>query len=381
MRNHYDVAVIGGGPAGLAAATVLSSAGKSVALFEKQQYSFHRVCGEYLSRESIPFLRQIGLSLEWPALPAIRRLQLTTPGGLTIDRPLPLGGIGVSRYTLDGALASLAKKKGVMVLENTRVTGVSAEKQAHHITTGREAFTARVVIGAFGKRSNLDRVLGRDIPDPATSPAENYLGVKYHIRADKPADTIQLHLFPRGYCGVSTVDDGRVCFCYLSSAGNLRAAGGDVRRMEETILARNPRLAEFLSGFRSEYEEPLVISQVHLQQKPVVEHGMLMLGDAAAMIAPLTGNGMSMALRSATLAAPPVLRFLEDRITRESLEKQYAAAWRRQFSGRLRTARFLQNLLLTPRLGDYLCWMLDTFHLPLGPVISRTHGEAFSVTI
>ena len=363
----------------MAAAILLSDAGKSVVLFEKQQYPFHRVCGEYLSRESVPFLRQIGLSLDWSNLPTLTTLQLTTSGNHSITRPLPTGGLGVSRYTLDHSLAVLAKEKNVTLLENTRVIDVHPDNGIHTLVTSQETYTARVVLGAFGKRSNLDRALNRDLPDRSVSPAENYVGVKYHIQAALPPTRIQLHLFPRGYCGVSPVDGGRTCFCYLTTAENLRRSGGSIHRMEQEILAGNSNLAEYLNNFTSEYEDPLVISQIHFKKKPVVEKHILMLGDAAAMIAPLTGNGMSMALRSATLAVPFVLRFLEKRITREAMETGYAGAWEAQFSGRLRLARILQNLMFSTRTGDAVFQALETLRLPISPIIKRTHGDPFYI--
>src|SRR5215203_6879911 len=113
LATEYDVAIIGGGLAGLSCAIEMSKAGHSVVLFEKEKYPFHKVCGEYVSLESWNFLQQLGIPLKDMALPVIDTLFLSAPNGNSFTTKLRLGGFGISRHLLDLSLSVLAKKNGV----------------------------------------------------------------------------------------------------------------------------------------------------------------------------------------------------------------------------------------------------------------------------
>ena len=110
-EGEYDVSIIGGGLAGLAASILLANMGHSVALFEKEKYPFHKVCGEYISMESWNFLEELGLPLSSLQLPIVRRLLLTATNGGCFTTKLPLGGFGISRYLLDSSLAGIASRR------------------------------------------------------------------------------------------------------------------------------------------------------------------------------------------------------------------------------------------------------------------------------
>ena len=111
--NSVDVAIVGGGLAGLATSIELARKGYSVVVLEKEQYPFHKVCGEYVSMESWNYLKSLGLKLDHLQLPRIDTLQLTAPNGTELITPLQLGGFGVSRYILDQLLAKEAIGNGV----------------------------------------------------------------------------------------------------------------------------------------------------------------------------------------------------------------------------------------------------------------------------
>src|SRR5258708_37939840 len=113
----YDVIITGGGLAGLALSIQLVRAGYRVALFEKETYPFHKVCGEYISLESWNFLEELGLPLSDWGLPVIRRVLISAPNGESIEQELPLGGFGISRYKIDAALAGIGRARGVILHE------------------------------------------------------------------------------------------------------------------------------------------------------------------------------------------------------------------------------------------------------------------------
>ena len=373
----YDVAIIGGGLAGLALSIQLAGMGHRVILFEKEQYPFHKVCGEYISLESWNFLVSLGLELNKMNLPMISRLQVSGVNGKMSEHKLPLGGFGLSRYQLDHSLATIARAAGVTVLENSKVNNLRFDDPVFHVETSRKIYSAKVACGSFGKRSNIDIRWNRNFILAAKNRLNNYIAVKYHIKTNFPGDTIALHNFNNGYCGIVRIEEDKCCLCYLTTAANLQRSRGSVSELEQTILARNPHLKHVFLNSEFLYEEPLTISQISFDKKKQVENHVLMVGDAAGMITPLCGNGMSMALHGSKLAAAQIDLFLQNRNTREIMEQEYILQWKRHFSNRLRTGRRVQRLFGHKWITNYFISLARRFPGLVDSLIRQTHGKPF----
>jgi flavin-dependent dehydrogenase len=368
--------VLGGGLAGLAAALDLAGRGQRVVVVERRQYPFHRVCGEYVSNEVLPYLRRLGADPAELAPAAISRFELSSPAGRVLRSPLDLGGFGISRYRLDDFLYERALGAGVEFVLPATVADVEFDAAAdlHHVTLadGRH-LQARLVLGTYGKRAALDRQLGRAFFGQRSP----YLGVKYHLRLPGfGRDVIALHNFRDGYAGISAVEDDRLCFCYLTTRANLKTAGS-LPALETEVLARNPRLADILGSAEHLYAQPEVINEISFAAKTCVEQHVLMVGDAAGLITPLCGNGMAMALHGAALAAPLVEAFLRGQLPRPVLEATYARTWRQHFAGRLQVGRAVQRLFGEPRLSELVVGGLRHWPAAVRALMRRTHGTEF----
>lgn len=377
----YDTAIIGGGLAGLALSIQLSRAGHSVVLIEKEKYPFHKVCGEYISLESWNFLMSLGLSLNEMDLPVIDTLLLTSPHGKTFSTSLPLGGFGISRYALDSSLAQLAIQNGVLLLQETRADEVSFDGVYHIRVSAKGAIpspvmSAKVCCAAYGKRSNLDVRWKRGFLQSMDRKLDNYIAVKYHLKTDWPSNTIGLHNFENGYCGISKIEGDDYCLCYMTKAEALRKSG-TIRQLEEDVLYKNPSLRKLLSNTTRDNAFPITISQISFSQKSQVEDGILMLGDAAGMITPLCGNGMSMALHSSKMAFTLVQDFLLGRISRSEMEKQYRQRWSSLFSTRLKMGRTLQRYFGKGYTTELFVGVFRAFPFLAKPVVKLTHGQPF----
>lgn len=373
----YDVIIAGGGLAGLGLSIQLARAGYRVALFEKETYPWHKVCGEYVSLESWNFLEELGLPLSDWNLPIIHTLLMSAPNGLSLQHELPLGGFGISRYRLDAALAEIARTEGVEIYESTRVSDIKFEKESFTVQTSNGNFSARVACGTFGKRSNLDVRWKRTFIRKRSTRLNNYVGVKYHVSANLPADQIALHHFPNGYCGISKIEDNRYCLCYMTTAANLQASGNSIAEMEATILRRNPYLNELFSSTERLYQQPVTIAQISFEKKTQVEDHVLMIGDAAGMVAPLSGNGMSMALHGSKIAFDCIDEFLKGEIARYQMEQEWIDRWNKQFGRRLRMGRFLQRWFGTVTRTNLLLYSLKPFPKLVSFLIRQTHGQPF----
>lgn len=376
-KQITDIAIIGGGLAGLSLAIQSAKAGYSVILFEKEHYPFHKVCGEYISFESWDFLQSLGVPLNSMNLPVIKQLQVSSPNGTLFQHALPLGGFGISRYKLDHLLAALAAEAGVTILQETKVNDIQFENNQFHLQSTNGNFTAKVAAGCFGKRSNLDVKWKRNFITQKTNQLSNYVAVKYHIRHHHPADTIALHNFENGYCGISKIEDDRSCLCYLTTASNLSRSNNSITEMEKNILQRNPHLQQLFSDAEFLYPAPITISQISFNKKQQVEDHVLMLGDAAGLITPLCGNGMSMAMHASKLAFEQVHSFLSDNCSRKVMEENYTAVWQQQFSGRLRTGRLIQSMFGKPLITKLFVQSVKTMPFLAKPLIGLTHGHSF----
>jgi flavin-dependent dehydrogenase len=377
QTEDFDMAIIGGGLAGLSTAIQLARKNYHVVLFEKEQYPFHKVCGEYISLESWNFLIGLGLDLQKLGPSKIDKLEISSPSGKTIHHPLVPGGFGISRYLLDYSLQEIAKQAGVRIEENCKVTDVRFEEERFELVTASGNYSAKVAAGCYGKRSNLDIRWKRPFAIARKNKLNNYVGVKYHVKSLQATGIISLHNFSGGYCGLVKIEGDKFCLCYLTNARNLQQVKGNIHDLEQRILSQNPQLKDILATATVLYREPLTISQISFDPKSQVEDHMLMIGDAAGMITPLCGNGMSMALHASKLAAKTSDRFLKGEIARSEMEKAYTRAWKRQFSRRLMAGRLIQRLFGSSRLTNLFVALVKPFPGLVGFLIRQTHGESF----
>jgi flavin-dependent dehydrogenase len=373
----FTVAVIGGGLAGLSLSILLGRAGYKTILFEKEKYPFHKVCGEYISLESWSFIERLGLNLSGLGLPIIKKLVVSSPNENVIETKLDLGGFGISRFFLDNELKKIALETGVIIYEETKVTDVSFDDEIFSVQyNGGEVFS-KIVAGSFGKRSNLDLKWNRNFVKEKPNKLNNYIGVKYHVKNNHAADTIALHNFHNGYCGISKIENGKSCLCYLTTAKNLKDSHNSIKEMEEKILFKNFFLRKIFVESEFIFEEPVTISQISFEKKSRIENRVFMLGDAAGMIAPLCGNGMSMALHSSKIAFENIHLFLTGRISREVMESNYIKTWNKEFELRLRNGRMIQRFFGKEKLTNFFIGIIKPFPFIINHLVKATHGKTF----
>src|SRR5690606_11902005 len=215
----------------------------------------------------------------------------------------------------------------------------------------------------------------RALARPSFNRRSPYVAVKRHFRGPFPDSLVGLHAIPGGYCGISPVEDDLVNVCYLTRAETLKRLGS-VRGFNEQGLHANPLLRRYLEPLIPAID-PLVVSQLDFDAKPLVSRHVLMLGDAAGSIHPLCGNGMAMALRAADVVAPLVLSFLDGHLSRNSLERRYALAWQTAFRQRRFVGRWLQPLLESRTWSEGACATAICFPNLTTNLIRRTHGQSF----
>lgn len=354
-ENRYDVAIIGAGPAGSSAAIKLAGRGIRVALFEARTFPHDKLCGEFLSPECKGLLGELGLIDTLLAMnPArINSARITAPDGESWQTGLPGEAWGLSRNWLDAGLARHAQSRGVDLWEGHTVKNIAGNlaegfQIEGHSPERRFRVLSRTVIGAFGKRSALDRALGRDFI--ATS--QPFLALKAHFEGPALSDRVELHAFPGGYCGISAIEDDTKTVCMLVHLPVFQqicgVRGYAVEKFIEWIQTQNDHLRAWFAAARMIQTDWISISQVPFVSKQVVVNDIPMIGDSAALIAPLLGDGIAVALEGGIMLADYVAEYLNGVISAQALKSLYRAAWGRKFSGRLRLGRLLQSIMLRP---------------------------------
>lgn len=356
------VGIIGGGIAGLALSIDLAQRGVEAVVFEKKRYPNHKVCGEYVSAESSNYLSSLGVMQEMEDCPRINRLVVSSPSGKLFNTQMKVGGIGISRYKFDDLLFKKAIERGVQFVFEE----VTHSKEESIQTKERVYEGFNQIVGAYGKRSNLDVKWDRNFANKAKNRLNQWVGIKYHIKYDGIDDkTIALHNFDHGYCGISKVEADITCLCYLVSSKMLK--NRNIEQLEEEILSLNPFLKSILNRSQILYDKPLAISQISFDKKELNYGEVQFIGDAAGLITPLCGNGMSLALRSAQMMAKS--------ITEEGFN--YSTQWQKTIAPQLKWGRRIQAGFGSPILTELL--VLTCKLIPgLGRfLVSKSHGEEF----
>ena len=369
-KNKYDVIILGGGLGGLTTAIHLAKANVKICLIERNTYPHHKVCGEYISNEVLPYLNSLGIDPFLLGAKRITKFEITNEKGFPLKAKLPLGGFGISRYALDNLLFENLNNKAKILFDT--VEKVVFEENSFSVTTqNKDILKADFVVGAFGKRSNIDTFLKRKFIQQ-NSP---WLAVKAQYEYNFPEDIVALHNFNGGYCGLSKIETNAVNACYLTTFKSFKEYG-DITTFQNKELSRNPNLEKFFNEAKLIFKKPLTISQISFQKKEPVENHIFMIGDSAGLIHPLCGNGMAMAIKSAQIFSELFIReFQEYSVNRNKLEVEYMQQWKNEFEKRLKTGRVIQNVLMNPLASKVGFSLAKTFPAIIPHLIKKTHGS------
>jgi menaquinone-9 beta-reductase len=344
ITNTFDLAVIGGGPAGTSAAIAAARGGAHVLLVERGRLPRQRVCGEFVSAESLDLLA--GLLRETasgllPHAPRIAEARLFFDGH-SISAPVDPTAASIARYDLDETLWNAAAQAGVHAKLETTVDRIAGEGP-FTLSTSAGDFQAHAVIDASGRWSNLRAQSTSGNPNAGNK----WLGLKAHYDEPNPHLSVDLYFFEGGYCGVqpvavtsAPVGEHRVNACAMVRS--------DVARTLPEVFALHPDLRERARHWRP-LMEPVSTSPLVFREPEPARSNILQAGDAAGFVDPFVGDGISLALRSGALAADCLAPFLRQEIPLSEATADYAQAYRRRLLPVFRASSMLRRLFSLPR--------------------------------
>jgi menaquinone-9 beta-reductase len=338
----YDLAVIGGGPAGAAAAITSARQGHRVLLLERGKYPRHKVCGEFVSAESLGILRSllsgtVLLGRQWEKLARIGRGRLFVDGTV-LEAPIDPPAASISRIDLDFALWEAALNAGVDARQQQTVASVS--HPAHFvISTGSNTFESRSVIDASGRWSSLSapRSVRSDLN------GGKYLGLKAHFSEATPAESVDLYFFEGGYCGVQPLTN-------VGTENHINACAmvrSDRASSLLEVFACHPALRGRSTHWKQVTET--VTTAPLIFRRPEPEHNQTLLaGDAAGFVDPFVGDGISLALRSGVMAANSLETFLVRGETLDNACQHYRRTYLHNLLPVFRTSSRIRRLFSLP---------------------------------
>ncbi len=325
---HVDVAIIGGGMAGLAAANRLVDQNVQVMLIEEKTYPSHRVCGEFYSPECVAMLMQWGVS--FPI--AITEARFFA-GNYSCQFTLKAPARGISRYTIDEHLAKRVRDRGGIVLDGVRVvTHKSLENEQYHVLelSSQETVCAKQVIISTGRHSPF----AQKHWEPFTPGPTPYIGIKMHFSGIAPCDYVEMHAARGAYVGISSIEDGKTNVACLAKTNIVQKQGGPEQFMDR-LIADTSSLHKTLGGATKLFPRYLTCGVPRFGKRNTPHaSGVYYIGDVAGAITPLCGDGLGMAVTGGIMAADYALK---------NDWHGYAIAWSRRYRGRLLVGQVLQS--------------------------------------
>ncbi|MGH9482036.1 MAG: NAD(P)/FAD-dependent oxidoreductase, partial [Terriglobales bacterium] len=287
VTPRYDLAVIGGGPAGASAAWAAAQRGLRVALLERGAFPRDKVCGEFVSHEALPLLQRMAPELV-AAAPTIASAAFVSASGRRAEFRLPQPARGISRLALDATLWQAAGAAGAHLLPRSPVTAVARADGGFELAMGTGARLAvSAVIVAAGRWWRLQ---GLETPASAAGP---WIGVKARFRGLEPRAAVEMYAFRGGYCGLAAVENGWVnacCLVHRRCAGEL-VASRDFAAWIGAVSRSRPLIERLRPGAQA--TATVVTAPVAMGAHTAVRAGVWLAGDAAGFIDPFTGDGLA----------------------------------------------------------------------------------------
>ncbi len=329
----YDVAIVGSGPAGASCAAFCAMAGLRTLLLERATFPREKVCGDCLNPTCWPVLERLGVAAEVRAAPhgKLSRVDFIRVDGRVVSASLPVGEnaeIAIKRSLLDQILLRRARSLGAEVREGETLLSVR-RNQHWEISTKQSLETARVLVAADGRNSTVAQMC-----DLMPRKGRDRVALQTHVPLPRNfGDRIVLQLLREGYSGQAPVGDGLLNLCLVSRPKDLSA----IRRWAEQ---------EFAISADHDWRTIAPLARAAL---PPRQPGLFLVGDAARVVEPFTGEGISYALRSGELAATAIR--LRD-------HRQYSVAHRELYAGRLWINALARHAVEHPRLTTRLLRLL-----------------------
>lgn len=347
-----DVAIAGAGPAGSLAALILARAGLRVRLFDRARFPRHKLCGDTLNPGALAVLRRhLDVSLLLATSDPIDGMILTGPRGVTVRAAYGDGiaGRAITREVLDHWLVRCAVDAGASLEDNVSVTApaVVDGKIGGLMVANRGAAVlhrARIVIAADGRRSKV--ALARGLSHQPSRPRRWAIGAYF---TGVPGDTRfgEMHVRQGHYIGVAPLPGGVTNACLVVP----HASGDEPLKAPADLLRRSlnddPQLSSRFANARA-VGPPTTLGPMAVEACGAGEPGLLLAGDAAGFIDPMTGDGLRFALRGAELAAAVALEALAGRVSIERAHRHLAARRAEAFRRKWRFNRTLRSLVASP---------------------------------
>ena len=333
MSPARPIQIVGGGLAGLTLGIGLRRKEIPVTICEAGKYPRHRVCGEFISGRGQESLARLGLCklLENAGAIPARTAAFFTATRSTLPRPLPASAICLSRFALDVTLAEEFSKLGGELVSGQR---------------WRDEPFGEGMVRASGRRAQLQPGI------------ERWFGLKVHARKVPLTADLEMHLSTQGYVGLCQLNGGEVNVCGLFR----RRSGENFTRQNSLEWLRGlpgSLLRQRLAAAEFDEDSICAVAGLALQPQRAAAHSEICVGDAITMIAPVTGNGMSMAFEAAELAIEPLALWSRGEISWAAARQTIARNCDERFTSRLRWAKWLQRLLLLPALQNPLARLVS----------------------
>lgn len=331
------VTIAGGGLAGLSLAAGLRGRGVPVAVYEAGAYPRHRVCGEFISGVEESTLEALGITACLADARRHRRMAWMREGKPIFEGELPNPALGISRYRLDQRLRDRVVELGGIVHEQSRLPRATREGLAW--TTGR-----------FPQRGG-------------------WIGLKCHFDELPMIAELEMHLGENGYAGLAGIEDDRVNVCGLFRVDRSLRFKGPELLLAYLAKGGNGALVDHLRLARADMASCQAVAGFELGRQPALD-GECVLGDAESMIAPFTGNGMSMAFQGAELALDPLEDWSRGKLPWDACVTAIRHRLHVRFRRRLFSASLMQPVLLHRGGRRLLEWLSRSDLLPFQPLLS-----------